>query len=342
MQLRHALQVQDPPPAVYETLERIFEVDAQGGGKMRSYFRFGSDRRAMKSYVQYTHDNLAFAGLQPNGQRILDAGCGFGLSLVIFGLYGATGLQGIDIDAPAIRFSEQYRSVLPRYLSERLRLEIGDVASLPYPDQRFDIVTSFEAVSHYLDVERSLRELHRVLRPGGTLIVSDGNNGLNPFYAHRIRALWEAAENGPGFRTVSGYPVGKPYRERREEIIRQHAPNLSNDEVRELAFKTSRLVKSEIVAAVDRYSTTGTLPTSSSNSGDPPVDPDGATNERLFNPYELGKKMAAIGFDVSVVGHWGGASGNRMVRVANSLLAAGSRLTMYTARGFRIAAIKTS
>jgi SAM-dependent methyltransferase len=342
MQLAHALRVHDPPTIVYETLERIFEVDAQAGAPMRSYFRFGSDREAMRRYVQYTLDNLAFAGLKPNRQLILDAGCGFGLSLVIYGLYGAAGLSGLDLDAAAIRFSERYRAVLPGDLSERLRLEIGNVASLPYSDESFDIVTSFEAVSHYLDVDRALHEFHRVLRPGGVLIVSDGNNGLNPLYARRIRAVWKAAEDGPGYRAISGHSIGKPYRERREEIIRRHAPDLAIEEARRLAFATVGLVKSEIVAAVDRYLTEGVLPAGIHKRGGPPVDPDGATHERLFNPYALGEELAAIGFDVSVVGHWGGASGRRVVRVANNLLAAGSRVTMYTARGFRIVGVKAS
>jgi SAM-dependent methyltransferase len=342
MQLAHALRVHDPPTIVYETLERIFEVDAQAGAPMRSYFRFGSDREAIRRYVQYTLDNLAFAGIEPNRQLILDAGCGFGLSLVIYGLYGAAGLSGLDLDAAAIRFSERYRAVLPGDLSERLRLEIGNVASLPYSDESFDIVTSFEAVSHYLDVDRALHEFHRVLRPGGVLIVSDGNNGLNPLYARRIRAVWKAAEDGPGYRAISGHSIGKPYRERREEIIRQHAPDLASEEARRLAFATVGLVKSEIVAAVDSYLTEGLLPAGIDTKGGPPVDPDGATHERLFNPYALGEKLAALGFEVSVVGHWGGASGRRVVRVANSILAAGSRLTMYTARGFRIAGVKAA
>jgi SAM-dependent methyltransferase len=340
MQLAHALRIHDPPTIVYETLERIFEVDAKAGAPMRNYFGFGSDREAIRRYVQYTLDNLAFAGLDPNRQRILDAGCAFGLSLVIYGLYGATDLRGLDLDAAAIRFSQRYRGVLPGDLSDRLRLEIGNVASLPYSEESFDIVTSFEAVSHYLNVDRALREFHRVLRPGGFLIVSDGNNGLNPLYARRIRALWKAAEDGPGYREIGGHRIGKPYRERREEIIREHAPNLPSNEIRQLALATFGLVKSEIVAAVDRYSTEGVLPARNDAGGGPPVDPDGATHERLFNPYALGEKLTAAGFEVSVVGHWGGASGRRAVRVANSILAAGSRLTIYTARGFRIAGVK--
>jgi hypothetical protein len=48
-----------------------------------------------------------------------------------------------------------------------------------------------------------------------------------------------------------------------------------------------------------------------------------------------------LGFDVRVSGHWGGASGRRVLRVANGLLSRMSRLTIYSARGFVIAAKKT-
>jgi hypothetical protein len=86
----------------------------------------------------------------------------------------------------------------------------------------------------------------------------------------------------------------------------------------------------------------GTLPPSKRQDGGPPVDPDGATHERLFDPYELARALEQHGFDdVHVRGYWGGAGGRRAVRIANGLLAAGSRLTIGTAKGFRMRAIRS-
>jgi hypothetical protein len=63
--------------------------------------------------------------------------------------------------------------------------------------------------------------------------------------------------------------------------------------------------------------------------------------ERLFDPFELGRRIERHGFRVKVRGYWGGASGRRSLRAANAMLAALTPITMRTARAFRIAAYKT-
>ena len=62
--------------------------------------------------------------------------------------------------------------------------------------------------------------------------------------------------------------------------------------------------------------------------------------ERMFNPFSLAREIVGQGFDVRVEGYWGGAQGSGLLRAANRMLAAASRVTMPTARAFRIAAHK--
>jgi hypothetical protein len=62
--------------------------------------------------------------------------------------------------------------------------------------------------------------------------------------------------------------------------------------------------------------------------------------ERLFNPFTRAREIRSLGFDVKVHGYWGGASGSPTLRAANRVLAAFSPLTMFSARSFRIVAVK--
>jgi SAM-dependent methyltransferase len=336
------LGAETPSEEVFATFERIFELDAATGSRMRAFLGHGPERDAIRRMVQYTLDITSLSNRPLEGQRVLDAGCGYGLFLVVCGFYGAESLHGVDMDPTPIEFSRAYRGTLPPSLADRLHLELGDVDHLPYEDHSFDLVTAIEAVSHYLELDRALAELARVLRPGGTLVISDGNNGLNRRYAREIHELWQASEDGPGYRAIGGYEVGKPYRERREEIIRERGPGLSDADAHRLATATTGYVREQILDAVDAFERTGVEPTPRRRPDEVPVDPDGATTERLFDPFELGRLLERSGFeDVAVKGYWGGANGRTAVRLANAALAAASRLTMPTARAFRIRATRS-
>ncbi|MFB9067150.1 class I SAM-dependent methyltransferase [Pseudofulvimonas gallinarii] len=99
------------------------------------------------------------------GKRVLDLGCGSG--------YGAASLAGtaesivaVDISREAIEFaSERYRA--PN-LSFR---QIHAGSALPFADETFDVVLSFQVIEHVADEAGYLREARRVLKPGGHMII---------------------------------------------------------------------------------------------------------------------------------------------------------------------------
>jgi SAM-dependent methyltransferase len=111
-------------------------------------------------------------GLEP-GDWLLDAGCGGGRHC--FGaLDRGAHVIGLDLDVPSLRIARagihERRGNAPAKLSGGVLQ--GDVFRLPFRGGRFDRVICSEVMEHVHDYPAALRELVRVLRPGGTLGVT--------------------------------------------------------------------------------------------------------------------------------------------------------------------------
>jgi SAM-dependent methyltransferase len=293
---------------------------------------------AFEKYIRHKSDLLAFAGINPRGARVLDAGAGFGLTLVVLASLGAKRAQGIEFHEPMVQTTNAYLPMLPDDLREHIGVDHGDVTAMPYPDRSFDAVLSVEAISHYRDVEAALAEIHRVLRPEGIVAISDGNNGLNPLTRRKTHAIWDAFELGSRQRRIHGHNLEHNYQADREQFIRTRFPSVPADR---MARETFGMTFSEIEQACLSYEREYAFPGSIYDGSMVPTNPvDGQVIERLFNPYSLGRMLAQKGFDIKVNGYWGGAGGRRSLRLANTLLSHFSRLTIYSARGFLIAGRK--
>jgi demethylmenaquinone methyltransferase/2-methoxy-6-polyprenyl-1,4-benzoquinol methylase len=105
------------------------------------------------------------------GESALDVCCGTGDVTFRLAAAGAEA-TGIDFSQPmldvAARRAERYPEgpLRPRFLQ-------GDALDLPFPDSRFDVVTISYGLRNLADFEGGLRELTRVLRPGGRLLILD-------------------------------------------------------------------------------------------------------------------------------------------------------------------------
>lgn len=290
-------------------------------------------------YRRHLVDLLKFGGVDVGGKTMLDAGCGFGFALLVLRYLGASHAFGVDTSESMLRTIRAYLPLLPDEISSRIQIAEASAADLPYPDNSFDLILSNEAISHYRDVGAFIGEAARVLRRGGTLLISDGNNGRNPRIRRKTQALWEEFETGKPSKLGSKHERAGSYRLRREEIIRGTFPGLSDDVVADLVLRTSFMSRDEVITAVRNYEEGGARPESFYDKSDAPVDPNsGAVHERLFDPHQLAARITASGFSTRVAGHWGGAGGNHLIRLANGLLGRVSRLTISTAPSFTIAA----
>jgi SAM-dependent methyltransferase len=110
--------------------------------------------------------------------RILDWGCGCGrLSRFMENHFGEESVFGVDFDPVNIQWDQQNLN------SQRYSLISGD-ANLPFSDNSFDFIYGISVMTHLSlpDQWRWLRELHRVLRASGVLILT--YHGLAMFFAH--------------------------------------------------------------------------------------------------------------------------------------------------------------
>lgn len=100
---------------------------------------------------------------QARGKRVLEIGVGLGADHQRFAEAGAL-LHGIDLTPRAIENTRR-RLELNGLASA---LSVGDAENLDFPDRSFDIVYSWGVLHHSPDTPRAIREVLRVLRPGGT------------------------------------------------------------------------------------------------------------------------------------------------------------------------------
>ena len=123
-----------------------------------------------------------FARRYCDGLDVLDAGCGVGYGSA-FLAETARRVVGVDRDEDAIAYARR------RYPRPNVEFATGDLLALDRPDDDFDVVCSFETIEHLPDQRAFLVEVRRVLRPGGTFVVSTprpGTAGENPHHAREL------------------------------------------------------------------------------------------------------------------------------------------------------------
>ncbi len=100
-------------------------------------------------------------GLHLAPGRVLDAGCGSGRNMVELSRYGE--VTGVELSATSVALARA------RNAGEVVE---GSVMSMPFPDDHFTLATSLDVIEHLQDDVDALRELRRVVAPGGYLLVT--------------------------------------------------------------------------------------------------------------------------------------------------------------------------
>lgn len=127
-------------------------------------------RRVLRA-MNRTHSTLTDWGLQhvhvAENATILDVGCGGGRTVQKLAALAPNGVvHGIDYSAASVAASRQTNAGDIRL--GRVQIQRGSVAALPFADGTFDVVTAVETHYYWPDLPANLREVLRVLKPGGT------------------------------------------------------------------------------------------------------------------------------------------------------------------------------
>lgn len=210
--------------------EKAHHPSAQTGDEFYSI----SVERAQREYVQVRRATKWVAFFLPHlksGMRLLDCGCGVGTITIDLAEIVAPGqVVGIDRDPSQL--------VIARSLAEQrgvinVEFQVGNVYELGFPDASFDAILAHTLLVHLNDPLQALREMRRVLMPGGVIGVSDDDystvvispsnpsleqvkdlwtrflvhNGGNPYYSRHLRSLLLEA----GFAKTEGHAVAADY-----------------------------------------------------------------------------------------------------------------------------------
>ncbi len=112
---------------------------------------------------------LRMGGALPGGHA-LEIGCGRGVGTeLIFDLFGAEKVDAFDLDPRMV--AQARRRLASR--GDRVRLWVGDASDIGVPDVTYDAVFDFGIIHHVPDWRRVLREVWRVLKPGGTFYAEE-------------------------------------------------------------------------------------------------------------------------------------------------------------------------
>jgi SAM-dependent methyltransferase len=147
-----------------------------------SYVHGYSEREARRledqaaTLAELLHSDSIF----PDGDRVLEAGCGVGSqTMLIARMNPATSFTAIDISEDSLRQAERDFSQLDL---ANVRFQKADVFSLPFDENAFDHVFACYLLEHLRRPEEALHNLARVLRPGGTITVIEGDHGSVYFH----------------------------------------------------------------------------------------------------------------------------------------------------------------
>lgn len=187
MSLRTAIST---PDGKRRYVKRLFHTIADRYDFITGFLSYGQDRRWKRRLV-------AMAELGPD-DRVLDLACGTG-DILLAAAPHVRQAVGLDLTHRMLQLASRRAAASgPPGAGATPRWVTGDMLALPFPDGHFTVVTTGYGLRNVPDLDRTIREIRRVLAPHGRLLSLDFNRPRNPL----VRAVYLA------YLTVVGSALG--------------------------------------------------------------------------------------------------------------------------------------
>lgn len=178
-------------------------------------------------------ERYKFACKYAKGLTVLDVACGAGYGSHMLSKE-AKQVYGVDISSEAIQYAKA------NYASQNINFEVMDIKEIKYPDSFFDVVVSFETIEHISFQEIFLKEIKRVLKPSGILILStpnietacDGKQIHTPFHVKEL-TFQEIIKLLDKFKNIEVYSQKMTYHRRPYKKLRLLS-RYANNKLREI------------------------------------------------------------------------------------------------------------
>lgn len=169
-----------------------------------------------------------FKTLHDSGKigTVLEVGCGQGVGVsLILRHFRPERVEAIDLDPAMVRRAQRrFRRYNERETGTELQFQIGDAERLPFPDASMDAVFNFGIIHHLEDWDRGIREIARVIKPGGMFFFEEIYPALyaNLLFRYLLLHPTENRFRGPEYRAAlrrAGLRLLDGYRESRYTIL---------------------------------------------------------------------------------------------------------------------------
>ena len=144
-----------------QQVAHMFDTISENYDRVNRVITLGIDLRWRKKVIQLT--------MQNNPKRVLDVATGTGDLAIALAEKGQAQITGLDISPGMLEVGKQ--KVQEKQLGKQIDMIIGDSEEIPFEDNTFDAVTVAFGVRNFEELEAGLKEIQRVLKPGGIFVV---------------------------------------------------------------------------------------------------------------------------------------------------------------------------